>query len=169
MDVTLRDDTVDSSAASRLELRFDPSEHRYISAAIRDRLWFLPPIEIASRLLIPAELAFDALAALFVAESLAATSGVSWYAPPRTLPFPLLRPSRGAFEFRLRLDEEGSLWMLTLPQATFLQRCAFDATQSHEDAPFGSTFGIPRRRGIEIATALHAQIRAAGTPIPRWF
>jgi hypothetical protein len=80
-----------------------------------------------------------------------------------------MRPSRGAFEFTIRLDEAGSVWMLTMQQAVFLHRCALDATRAHEDGPFASTFGIPRWQGIQIATTLHEQIRGSGAPVPRWF
>lgn len=165
MDVRLRDSTVDPL----IELRLSPTEHCYVASAIRDRLWFLAPIEVASRLMIPAESAFDALAALFVAESVAATSGVPWFVPSTKLPFPLLRPSRGAFEFKIRLDEAGSVWMLTLQQAAFLHRCALDATRAHEDAPFATTFDIPRSQGIQIATTLQEKIQASGVRMPRWF
>jgi hypothetical protein len=165
MDVLLRE----KADVSLIELRLNPTEHCYVASAIRDRLWFLAPIEVATRLMIPAELAFDALAALFVAESVAASSGVPWFVPSTKLPFPLLRPSRGAFEFTIRLDEAGSVWVLTMQQAVFLHRCALDATRAHEDAPFASTFGIPRWQGIQIATTLHEQIRRSGAPIPRWF
>jgi hypothetical protein len=165
MDVQLRE----SSSSTLIELRLSPVEHRYVAYAIRDRLWFLAPIEIASRLMIPAELAFDALAALFIAESVAASSGVPWFEPATKIAFPLLRPSRGAFEFSIRLDDAGSIWMLTVQQAAFLHRCALDATRAHADAPFASFFGIPKPQGTRIATALHTRIRESGVLTPRWF